>query len=93
VAASLRKQIATGLRMPPDVEGGLGYGYQWWTGNTTWRGRPLVWSAALGNGGQRIFVVPALDLTVVTMAGDYGSREIGPVVGDLFARIVATVAD
>ena len=56
-------------------------------------GSSVVWSAALGNGGQRIFVVPALDLTVVTTAGDYGSREIGPVVGDLFARIVATVAE
>jgi CubicO group peptidase (beta-lactamase class C family) len=93
VAAALRKQIATELRMPPDVEGGLGYGYQWWTGNVAWRGRQLTWSAALGNGGQRIFIVPELDLTVVTTAGDYGHREIGRVVGDLFARIVATVAE
>jgi CubicO group peptidase (beta-lactamase class C family) len=40
-----------------------GYGYQWWISSTT-AGYPAYF--ALGYGGQHIFVVPALDLVVVT---------------------------
>ncbi|MBG0819478.1 serine hydrolase [Planomonospora sp. ID91781] len=39
------------------------YGYQWYVGDT--------WTAAFGNGGQRIHVVPALDLVVAVTAGRY----------------------
>jgi len=46
----------------------LGYGYQWWLGETR-DGKP--WHAGFGNGGQRLFVYPHLDLVVVVMAGNY----------------------
>jgi CubicO group peptidase (beta-lactamase class C family) len=93
VEESLRAQVVTGLEIAPDASGTLGYGYQWWTGRVPWRERSLTWSAALGNGGQRIFVVPELDLVVVTTAGDYGRWQIGRDVGLLFAKIVGTVAE
>jgi CubicO group peptidase (beta-lactamase class C family) len=65
---------------------GASTGYQWWTGRVPWRGRELAWGAAFGNGGQRIFVVPELDLGVVTTASDYGSIEIAIAVNACWRR-------
>ncbi|MDM0114653.1 serine hydrolase [Variovorax sp. J22R133] len=93
VHASITPHIATDIRLPPTAPEPLGYGYQWWTGTTRWNGRNLAWSAAFGNGGQRIFVVPELDMTVVTTAGAYGDGKINVMVNGLLDRIVATVLD
>jgi CubicO group peptidase (beta-lactamase class C family) len=49
------------------------YGYQFWLGRSFVHGREIDWSAAVGLGGQRIFVVPALDLVAVVNAGLYHS--------------------
>jgi len=68
-----------------------GYGYQWWTGTVDWEGKKLAWSAGFGNGGQRLFVVPELDLTVVITAGAYNDPQIGRAVTEIFRQIVATV--
>ena len=51
------------------AEEGLNYGYQWWLGRLSESGEP--WVAGFGNGGQRVIVVPGLDLVVVIMAGNY----------------------
>jgi CubicO group peptidase (beta-lactamase class C family) len=83
VAESLRPHIAT--------RNGLGYGYQWWTGTVVWEGKPLAWSAGFGNGGQRLYVVPDLDLAVVITAGAYNDALIGRIVADVFKEIVASV--
>ena len=51
--------------------GDLGYGYLWWLEvHETDLGETEVF-AALGNGGQRIFVVPSLDMVVVILCGGY----------------------
>ena len=93
VAESLRPHLSTGIQLAAIAPDGAGYGYQWWNGRIAWRGRELAWAAAFGNGGQRIFVVPDLDLTVVTTAGDYGSIETAIAVNRLLAEIVATVGE
>lgn len=49
------------------------YGYQFWLGRSFVHGREIDWSAAVGLGGQRIFIVPALDLVTVVNAGLYHS--------------------
>jgi CubicO group peptidase (beta-lactamase class C family) len=56
------------------------YGYQWWLGRALSNGKDVKWVAAQGLGGQRIYIVPELDLVVVTTAGLYGRPRdgIGP---------------
>jgi len=51
----------------------LFYGYQWWQGRSLLNGRDVPWVAAIGNGGQRIIVVPELDLVLVIAAGLYAN--------------------
>ncbi|HUI18237.1 MAG TPA: serine hydrolase [Alphaproteobacteria bacterium] len=50
------------------------YGFQFWLGRSFVKGREIDWSAAVGLGGQRIFIVPALDLVAVVNAGLYRSE-------------------
>ncbi len=45
------------------------YCYQFWLGRSFVRGREIDRSAAVGLGGQRIFLVPAFDLVAVVNAG------------------------
>jgi len=47
------------------------YGYQMWLGRSLVHQRELAWAAGVGLGGQRIIVIPALDLVVVLTAGLY----------------------
>jgi CubicO group peptidase (beta-lactamase class C family) len=49
------------------------YGYQWWLGRSFVHGREVDWSAGVGYGGQRLFIVPTMDLVVVVTAGLYSS--------------------
>jgi len=50
--------------------GGLYYsGYHWFIGRSLVNGREVDWFGARGLGGQRLFVVPSLDLVVVMTAG------------------------
>ncbi len=49
------------------------YGYQWWVGESIVGERTISWIAGRGLGGQRIYIVPALDLIVVITAGRYAS--------------------
>lgn len=92
IEASLRPHVSRGESIPSDFAGDAGYGLQWWTGNVPWHGQELAFAAAVGNGGQRIYVVPALDLVVVTTAGEYGSPQIGRTLGEIFRGVVAAVA-
>jgi CubicO group peptidase (beta-lactamase class C family) len=91
VEASLKNNIGTGHKIPPGADGELTYGYFWWSGFVSLKGRSFQWAAAFGNGGQRIYVVPALDLSVVITAGSYGSEAVIPMAQELFRRILATV--
>lgn len=55
-------RLSTASHVPvPGTEQGLGYGYQWWVMG----GLPDPAFEARGRFGQRITVVPALDLVVV----------------------------
>jgi CubicO group peptidase (beta-lactamase class C family) len=84
IAASLQPRIDTGIA---DFQ----YGYLWWLGPVDWHGKKLRWAAAFGNGGQRVIVVPELDLTVVITAGAYGDPQAAPRVHAFFKDIISTV--
>ena len=47
------------------------YGYHWWLGRSLVDRKEVTWASAVGFGGQRLYVVPALDLVVVVTAGHY----------------------
>jgi CubicO group peptidase (beta-lactamase class C family) len=68
VRESTRNLIAVDAEMKGIA---TGYGYYWWTDRVPHRGKMLDVLAALGNGGQRILVLPALHLVVTTFAGRY----------------------
>ena len=53
--------------------GPFSYGYQFWLGRSLWHGREIGWAAGMGKGGQRLFIVPSLDLVAVLLAGLYDS--------------------
>jgi CubicO group peptidase (beta-lactamase class C family) len=49
------------------------YGFQFWLGRSFAHGEEIDWVAGVGYGGQRLFVVPKLDLVVLVHAGLYTS--------------------
>jgi CubicO group peptidase (beta-lactamase class C family) len=64
------------------------YGQQWWMGRTLSGDRDVKWIAAMGLGGQRIFVVPELDLVVMTTSGLYSSGRQGHAALDILANFL-----
>ena len=60
-----------------DGGGTRGYSFQWWTTRTDVDGRTIEAVSGVGYGGQRLMIVPELELVVTVFAGNYfggGSR-------------------
>jgi CubicO group peptidase (beta-lactamase class C family) len=53
------------------------YGYRWWQGRSSIDSRDIDWVGGLGQGGQRLFVVPNLNLVVAVTTGLYGESHGG----------------
>jgi CubicO group peptidase (beta-lactamase class C family) len=73
-------------------EGLFFYGYQWWLGRSFVAGRELAWAAAFGLGGQRVYVVPALDLIVTTNTGHYSGPLQSIIPSAILNRLVLPAA-
>ncbi|MBM9576330.1 serine hydrolase [Leptospira sp. 201903070] len=87
---SLESRIDTNVTLFRNDGSSLKYGFQWWIGETRLANRNVTWKAALGNGGQLIYVIPDLDMTVVTTAGKYGSPKVIFEIGNLLDKIIAS---
>jgi CubicO group peptidase (beta-lactamase class C family) len=57
------------------AEADLAYGYQWWLWPRERRAGGSRWMAGFGNGGQRLTIMPHLDLVLVVMAGNYNQPD------------------
>ncbi|MBW7969375.1 serine hydrolase [Bradyrhizobium sp. BR 10289] len=68
--------------------GTLFYGYQWWMGRSLAGGKEIKWVGAFGWGGQRIFIVPDLDLVMMTTAAQYGQPKEGLAAIDILSNIL-----
>ena len=69
-------------------EGIYFYGYQWWLGRSYRNGVEIIWTAGFGLGGQRLFVVPALDLVVMINAGHYVGPLQSIIPAGIFTKVV-----
>lgn len=69
-----------------------GYGYQWWIRLHRLGDQDVQVIQAIGNGGQRLYVVPARALVVAMTAGDYGTPDILAAEDALFAEIAEAAA-
>jgi CubicO group peptidase (beta-lactamase class C family) len=69
------------------------YGRLWWLGRTLSGEREVPWISAMGLGGQRIFIVPSLDLVVVSTSGLYSSPRQGMAALDMLGVIVAAARE
>jgi CubicO group peptidase (beta-lactamase class C family) len=64
------------------------YGQQWWLGRSIAQEKEVKWIAAMGSGGQRIFIVPDRDLVVMTTSGLYFRPHQGDGALDMMANYI-----
>ena len=81
-------QIKTNIDFLSLSKSNASYGYHWWNGEILWKEKILKWSSAIGNGGQRIFIIPDLNLNIAITAGDYNDRKIQIEIGKILTAIV-----
>lgn len=70
-AAWVKASIQPHAQVDPDPKCGTRYGYFWWLYAGCQLTPPQPWAAAVGNGGQRIVLVPERDLVLVMTSGLY----------------------
>ncbi len=64
-------RAATKCRVKLSIEGHEGYGYQWWCNSLEQGDKRFECYFASGNGGNKIYVLPFLDMVVVTASSAY----------------------
>jgi CubicO group peptidase (beta-lactamase class C family) len=64
------------------------YGQQWWLGRSISGDSEVKWIAAMGSGGQRIFIVPDRDLVVMTTSGLYFRARQGDGALDMLTNFI-----
>ena len=77
-----------------ETERKLGGAAKWWLGRSLSAAKEITWIAAMGQGGQRIFVVPELDLVVMMTSGLYFSGRQGHAEIDILSNfVISSVRD
>lgn len=62
------------IKIPGEDIGKMGYAYTWWTKTLTVNGVTLHWYSANGWGGQKIIVLPELDMVITLTGANYNSK-------------------
>ena len=81
VDLSTRRQFRFGPGRGPDSGGEFGYGYFWWYSCHRTAAGLIEARTAVGNGQQRIFVLPTLNTVVTIFAGRYNDFGTGNTLG------------
>jgi len=89
----IARSIAPRLQAIGYFDGLFFYGYQWWLGRTLSGDAEVTWIAGIGLGGQRLIIVPDLDLVVMTTAGMYSSPWQGNAAHDILYSFVIPAID
>lgn len=77
IAESTRRHVRFPPRTGPDARGDFGYAYFWWYSCYPSAAGLIEARTAVGNGQQRIFVLPGLDMVVTILAGRYNDFTTG----------------
>ena len=64
----------TSIKVPGEDLGKVGYAYTWWTKDFTYNNDDISMFFALGWGGQKIIVIPDLDVVVAFNGANYTSK-------------------
>jgi CubicO group peptidase (beta-lactamase class C family) len=67
------------------------YGFQWWGGRSSSNGHVITWAAAVGFNGQKIMVIPELDMVVVLNASHESNEMVAPDIDLLDQHILPSV--
>lgn len=86
VELSTRRQFRFRPRTGADAGGEFGYGYFWWYNCYPSAAGLIEVRTAVGNGQQRIFVLPGLNMVVTIFAGRYNDFTIGATLGTRILR-------
>jgi CubicO group peptidase (beta-lactamase class C family) len=69
----------------------IGYAYQWWIGETTVNKQTIEVLFASGHGGQKIFIIPKLDLVVAFTSEVFNSKGHSGPEGFLLKYIIPSI--
>jgi CubicO group peptidase (beta-lactamase class C family) len=83
---STRRHFRFRPRTGADASGEFGYGYFWWYNCYPSAAGLIEARTAIGNGQQRVFVLPGLDMVVTIFAGRYNDFNAGATLGTRILR-------
>lgn len=64
----------TGIKVPGEDAGRVGYAYTWWTNEVDHNNSSVPCYFALGWGGQKIVIIPDLDMVLAFTGANYNSK-------------------
>jgi CubicO group peptidase (beta-lactamase class C family) len=82
--------LRTALSPRLGIEDDFQYGYQWYLGKFPTAGAGVRWVGAIGNGGQRLYVVPEQKLVVSIAAGNYDAEDQSDTPSAVMDALLAT---
>ena len=86
IELSTRRHFRFRPRSGPDAGGEFGYAYFWWYSCYPSAAGLIEARTAVGNGQQRVFVLPGLDMVVTIFAGRYNDFTTGVTLGSTILR-------